>query len=123
MLQRDFKLLNCRQDASKREIEAITKITYLALYPDNDGFKQWLIKDNTTVDMITYEEGEDNVVDFFQVCKRARDRLCQADHGNYQKAICTHTHDLTACTPFEFTQQIIIINGGLLGHIGRQTQS
>ena len=53
MLHRDYKLLNCRQDASKRKVEAIAENTYLVLHPTKDGFKQWLMNKPTTVDMIT----------------------------------------------------------------------
>jgi hypothetical protein len=86
-----YKLLNCRKDASTRETEALTQNTDLVLHPDKDGFKQWLMKKKTTVDMITYEEGKAKVPNCFQVWKSTRDRLCEVDQGNYQKAICTHT--------------------------------
>ena len=91
MLHKDYKLLNCRQDASKREIEAIAKKTYSVLHPDKDGFKQWRRKNNIIVSKTTYEEGKAKVVEFFQVWTRTRDRICEVDQGNYQTAICTHT--------------------------------
>ena len=33
-----YKLLKCKETASKREIEAITKKSYLVLHPDQQGF-------------------------------------------------------------------------------------
>ncbi len=66
MLHRDYKLLSCRHNASKRENEAITQRTYLVLHPDRGGFKQWLMKEIITVDMTTCEEGKAKVVDNFQ---------------------------------------------------------
>jgi len=62
MLRRDYKLLNCRHNASKREIEAIIKITYLVFHPDKDGCNQWLMQNQFTVDTTTYDEGKAQVV-------------------------------------------------------------
>ena len=90
MLHRDAKLLNCRLDASKREIEAITKKTYLVLHPDREGFTQWLLKKQIMVDQLIYEECKAKVVEVFQVWQITRDRLGVVDQGNYHNAICTH---------------------------------
>ena len=51
---RDYKRLNCRLDATKREIEAITKKTYLVVHPDKTAFKQWLQRKQIMVDRRTY---------------------------------------------------------------------
>ena len=90
-MHRGYNILNCRLDASKREIEAITNKTYLVLHPDKDGFNQWLMKQHIMVDQATYEEGKAKVVDFFQVWTSIRDIRCELDQGNYRKAMFTRT--------------------------------
>ena len=75
MLHRDYKLLNCILDASKREIEAITKSTYLVLHPDKEGFKQWLHKQHIMVDRHTYDERKAKVAEFFQDWRSAGPEL------------------------------------------------
>ena len=63
MMRKDYKLLNCKLNASKSESEAITKKTDLVLHPDNDGFNQWLLNSHLMLDQLRCEEFKANRTD------------------------------------------------------------
>ena len=84
MRHRDYKLLNCRLDATKREIEAIANKTLLVLY----GFNQWLLKKQIIMEQPTSEKGKAKVADFFQVWTSTRDKLCEIGPGQLPEGHC-----------------------------------
>ena len=62
MLHKSYKLLNCREHASKREIEAIDTKSYLVLHPDRQGLRQWLQSKQVMLDSDIYVECTANVL-------------------------------------------------------------
>ena len=42
-------MMHCKENASKREVDANTKKSYLVLHPDKQGFIKWLQKKHITL--------------------------------------------------------------------------
>ena len=92
MLHNNYKLLNCKENASKRKIEAIAKKSDLVLHPDKQGLIKWSQKKQIVLDSDTYHQCKAEVLEFWHVWKGTKDKLCEVGPGTYQNATCTHKH-------------------------------
>ena len=60
------------------------KKCYLVLHPDKQGFIKWMQRRQIMLDSDIYDECKAKVLEFWNVWKGTKDKLCEVGQGSYQ---------------------------------------
>ena len=82
----NYKLLKCREKATHREIDLLTKKMDLALHPDKFAFQNWVSDKYNNIDQNIMLAAKEDLKELYLYYRNTRDRLIDLDDGHYNQA-------------------------------------